>query len=124
MLFKDYTKVELAEMAREYPYPSRMNYDPTGGAYTTPVRSKYKPYQYIYGSPNENMEKTARLKAYAKKDPAMEKRIAELTNEHVARAANSPSWRPGKDLYALGQDAYLIEMGRMGVRGAHQKARR
>ncbi len=88
------------------------------------MRKGYKPYQYIYGAPDENLEKTARLRDYAEIDPAMGKRIKELTNEYVSRAVDSPSWQPEKDLYALGQDAYLMEMGRMGVRGAHQKARR
>ena len=124
MNFNDYSKAELKAMAKENPAPSRMNYDPSGDSYTTPKRTKYKPYQYIYGSPDENLEKTARLRAYAESDPAMGKRIADLTNEYVVRAVNSPAWQPEKDLYALGQDAYLLEMGRMGVRGAHQKARR
>jgi hypothetical protein len=124
MNFNDYSKEELRRMAKEYPSPSRMNYDPTGGSSTTPIRTRYKPYQYIYGAPEENIEKTARLKAYADSDPAMGERIAALTNEYVARAANSPAWQPEKDLYALGQDAYLMEMGRMGIRAAHKKARR
>jgi len=88
------------------------------------MKKGYKPYQYIYGAPDENIKKTAQLKAYADSDPAMGQRIKELTNSLINRAVNSPAWQPEKDLYALGQDAYLIEMGRMGVRGAHQKARR
>ncbi len=88
------------------------------------MKRGYKPYQYIYGSPEENIEKTALLRSYAEMDPAMGQRIKELTNEYVVRAMTTPSWQPDKDLYALGQDAYIMEMGRMGVRSAHQKARR
>ena len=123
MDFPKLTKQEKLRMTKENPYPSRMNYDPSGDSYTKSIRTKYKPYQYLYGTPDENLKKTAMLRSYAEKDPGMGKRIAALTNEYVARAANSPAWQPEKDLYALGQDAYLIEMGRMGVRGAHQKAR-
>lgn len=88
------------------------------------MKRGYKPYQYIYGAPQENIEKTAQLKSLVDIDPAMGERIKQFTNELVARVVNTPSWQPEKDLYALGQDAYLMEMGRMGLRGAHQKARR
>ncbi len=124
MYFDELTKEEKLEMAKEYPKPSRMNYDPRGGSYTQPVKTRYKPYQYIYGAPEENIEKTKLLKEYAGLDPSIGERIAAFANEYVVRAASTPSWQPNKDLYALGQDAYLMEMGRMGVRGAHQKARR
>jgi hypothetical protein len=88
------------------------------------MKRGYKPFQYVYGSPEENIEKTAQLKAMAEMDPAMGERIKEFTNQYVTRAVNSSAWQPSKDLYALGQDAYLLEMGRMGLRGAHKKARR
>ena len=88
------------------------------------MKRGYKPYQYIYGSPEENIEKTEILNTYAKMDPGMGQRIKELTNEYVARAVNSPAWIPEKDLYALGQDAYILEMGRTGLRAAHRLARR
>jgi len=121
------TKQEKLRMAKEYPYPSRMNANvsrmESPPPDTRPIKKKMKPYQYVYGTPDENIEKTAKLKAYAALDPGIGLRIKALTNQLVARAANTPSWQPEKDLYALGQDAYLIEMGRMGVRGAHQKAR-
>ena len=84
----------------------------------------YKPYQYMDGAPDEIIRKTAQLREYAEIDPAMAERIKEYTNQFVARAVNSSAWQPSKDLYALGQDAYLMEMGRMGLRGAHKKARR
>lgn len=86
------------------------------------MKRGYKPYQYIYGSPDEIISKTAQLREYAAIDPAQGRRIKELTNKFVARAVNNPAWQPEKDLYALGQDAYLLEMGRL--RGAHQRARR
>ena len=112
----------------EYGYPSRMNYNASGSVTTSPIRTGHRAFQYIYGSPDENILKTKQLKTLGEMDPAMSDEIERYTNEMVAKAANTPSWRPEKDLYALGQDAYLLEMGRRGylsgIRGAHQTARR
>ncbi len=89
-----------------------MNLNPDGDIQTMPVRTGYHPADYVYGTPEENIEKTRRLRVLAKLDPSMGKRIAAYTNQYVARAANSSAWRGnnGKDLYALGQDAYLRDM--------------
>lgn len=90
------------------------------------VRTGFKPSDYVYGSTSENIEKSALLREYAQIDPSMGKKIAEYTNQ--LSGGYLPHMGPGKDLYALGQDAYLMEMGRMGylkgVRGAHKATRR
>jgi hypothetical protein len=101
---------------------SRMDYNPEGSAYTQPVKTKYKPYQYIYGTPEENAEKTARLKALAQMDPGIGQQIAEYTNQMMGSAGLVAGGGPNKDLYALGQDEYLRRYG--GLRSAHQRARR
>jgi hypothetical protein len=93
-----------------------------------PVKMKHKASEYVYGGIRENIDKTAQLTALASQDPSMDDRISAYTNQYVAQAANDRAWQPGKDLYALGQDAYLMEMGRAGllkgVRSTYQKARR
>jgi hypothetical protein len=100
---------------------------PFGGTMKS-VKMSHKPSEYEDGSIHENIEKTGQLSALAKMDPAMDRTISKFTNQFVARAANSAAWQPSKDLYALGQDAYLLEMGRagllgQGVRNAKQRAR-
>jgi hypothetical protein len=101
---------------------SRMDYNPDGGTFTTPIKTRYKPYEYVYGTPEENIEKTARLKALAQMDPGMGAQIAEYTNQMIGSAGFVAGGGPNKDLYALGQDEYLRRYG--GLRSTYQKARR
>jgi hypothetical protein len=117
---------EKKKLLEEYPYPSRMNYDPSGGSFTEPIKTGYKADDYLYGSPEENITKSSQLKNYSKSDPAMSKRIRDITNKYVAEQASRiiGGGGTGKDMYAMAQDAYLLEMGRMGLRDAYKAKRR
>ncbi len=118
---EDYMKAQQLQqkMAQEYPAPSRMNYDSKGIVYTNPVHTGAKSSDYLYGAPLENIEKTGRLRALAKVDPAMGRRIATLTNRFLPQGGSYVAHAPlgNRDMYAKGQDAYLIEMQRLGLMG-------
>lgn len=95
------------------------------GTSARPAKMTHKPSEYEDGSMLENIAKTTQLKSLSKMDPAQDRRISALTNQFVARAANNPAWQPTKDLYALGQDAYLLEAGRAGLlRGGLREAKK
>jgi hypothetical protein len=84
------------------------------GRYTNPVNTGYRSSDYVYGSPEENITKTAMLRKLAKLDPGQARRIQSLTNQVVGRYSSGyvAGLGPRKDMYALGQDAYLKMMNR------------
>jgi len=81
-----------------------------------------RPIDYVWGTPEENAEKSALLKRYAQDDPSLGQTIAKYTGQ--LWKSYPAHMGPGKDLYGMAQDQYLGERQRsMGVRQAHQKKR-
>ncbi len=85
------------------------------------VNTGIRPIDYVWGSPEENIEKSALLKKYAAEDPSLGQTIAKYTNQIMGEMTNHRALYSmnRKDLYGLAQDKYLSEM--KGVRQAHQK---
>ena len=107
-----YSRMNLVDSVAHRSGDGSIAYISPAGVETTPIKTGYPSSDYIYGEPRENIEKTKRLRALAKIDPAQARRIQALTNQIVGRYSGSyvAGLGPRKDMYALGQDAYLKEM--------------
>jgi hypothetical protein len=110
-----------------------LNQDDISSYESFTTSSGIRPIDYVWGNPQENIEKSALLKKYAAADPSLGKKLAEYTGKIWSQTPAHMG--TGKDMYGMAQDRYISEMQALkraddspdvrqtGLRSTYQKKR-